>query len=120
MDSENYFDKNIFDKNYFDKNYFDKYNFMAFREDVLDCFHSILKSIEEENIQTNVDYNNLMKSLKNDFKFYTIMMFINELTNDKEFKKHYTSYKIALNYCDEIMEKNIIKNKLNYYKKKND
>uniref|UniRef100_A0A6C0HV34 Uncharacterized protein n=1 Tax=viral metagenome TaxID=1070528 RepID=A0A6C0HV34_9ZZZZ len=98
----------------------DKNTFMAFREDVLDCFHSIIKSIEDDKIQTNVKYNNIMNSLINDFKLYKIMIFINELTNDKEFKKHYNSYKVALDFCDEIMEKNIIKNKLNYYKKKND
>jgi hypothetical protein len=98
----------------------DKNTFMAFREDVLDCFHSIIKSIEDDKIQTNVNYNNIMNLLINDFKLYTIMIFINELTNDKEFKKHYNSYKVALDFCDEIMEKNIIKNKLNYYKKKND
>ncbi len=98
----------------------DKYNVLAFREDVLDIFHSIIKTIDEENIQTNVNYKNIMKSLLEDFKLYTIMMFINELTNDKEYKKHYNSYKIALNFCDELMEKEIIKNKINNYKKKMD
>jgi len=98
----------------------DKNNFMAFREDVLDCFHSITKSIKDENINTSINYDNLMKTLKNDFNMSNIMVFISEITNDSEFKKYYNSYKTALNYCDEIMEKNIIKNVLNHYKKKND
>lgn len=103
-----------------DKNYLDKNTFMAFREDVLDCFHSIIKSIKDENINTSINYDYLMNTLKNDFNMFNIMIFINEITYDNEFKKYYNSYKTALNYCDEIMEKKIIKNVLNHYKKKND
>ncbi len=98
----------------------DKNTVVAFREDVLDCFYSIIKSIKDENINTNVNYNNIMKALLTNFNINTIMLFIHEISNDNEFKKHNNSYKIALNYCDEIMEKNIIKNILNHYKKKND
>ena len=92
--------------------------FISFREDIFDRIFSIIKSIEEEKIKTDIDYRNYLKLLLKDFKLYTIMLFINELTNDLEFKKYYNSYKIALNYCDEIynkvkeFEKNYIKKKL--------
>jgi hypothetical protein len=95
-------------------NKFSKIKFAIFREDVLDCFHSIIKSIEDENIQTNFNYNELMDDLLNDFKLYNIVKFINELSKDNEFKKHKNAYKIALTYCNEIMENDIINDSLNY------
>jgi hypothetical protein len=91
---------------------------ISLREDIFDRFHSIVKSIEDDNIKTNIDYQKYFKLLLEDFKLYTIMLFINELTNDSEFRKHYNSYKIALNYCEEIynrikdFEKNIINKKI--------
>ena len=36
-------------------------------------------------------------------------LFINDITNDNEFKKYHKSYHIALNYCNDIIENNIIK-----------
>lgn len=89
---------------------FSKIQFIAFREDVFDRFNSIIKSINDDNINTQFDYNDNIKELHKDFKLYTIIKFINNLANDNEFKKHHHNYKIALTYCDEIMENNIIKN----------
>jgi hypothetical protein len=95
-----------------------KNEFISLREDIFDRFYSIVKSIEEENIKTNIEYQKYLKLLLQDFKLYTIMLFINELTNDIEFKKYYNSYKIALNYCEEIynrikdFEQNLIKKKI--------
>ncbi len=91
--------------------------YLSLREDIFDRFHSIVKSIEADNIKTHKNYQKYLELLLEDFKLYTIMLFINELSNDIEFKKHYNSYKTALNYCDEIYnrvkeyEKIIIKKK---------
>ena len=79
--------------------------FISFKEEMFDRMFSIIKSIEEDKIKTDINYRKFLESLLNDFKLYTIMHFINELTNDLEFKKYYNSYKIALNYCDEIYNK---------------
>jgi hypothetical protein len=95
------------------------YNLIIFREDVLDCFYSIVKTIEEEHIETNIDYHSILKSLLKDFKLYNIIIFINELTNDIEFKKYNNSYKISLDYCEEIYSRieNLDTDKIKYKKK---
>ena len=88
---------------------YNKLQFMIFREDVLDCIYSIVKSIEEDNIQTNINYKEYLTNLYKDFKLYMIIKFINDIANDNEFKTHKKTYQIALNYCNDIIENNIIK-----------
>ncbi len=90
-------------------NKFSKIQFTMFREDVLDCFHSIIKSIEDDKIQTKYNYNEIMHELLNDFKLINIIKFINDLSSDDEFRKHKKTYNVALTYCNEIMENDIIK-----------
>ena len=94
-------------------NKFNKIQFAIFREYVLDCFHCIIKSIEDENIQTSFNYNELLDDLLLDFKLYNIIKFIHELSKDDEFKKYKEAYKSALNYCSDIMKNDIINNSNN-------
>ena len=91
-----------------------------FREDVLDSFLSIVKSIEEDKIKTNINYRDLLNIIYHNFKLYNIIHFINEVANDEQFKKHKIAYTSALTFCDEIMENNIIKNIFKEHKKKID
>jgi hypothetical protein len=91
-----------------------------FREDVLDSFLSIVKSIEEDKIKTSINYRDLLNIIYHDFKLYNIIHFINEVANDEQFKKHKNAYTSALTFCDEIMENNIIKNIFKEHKKKID
>ena len=70
----------------------------------------ILSDPTDEKINTDFNYNEILKSLYKDFKLINIIRLINTITYDKEFKKSHNSYKIALNYCNEIMENTIIKN----------
>jgi hypothetical protein len=97
-----------------------KIQFSIFREDVLDSFISIVKSIKEDNIKTNINYNDLLTIIHNNFTINNIITFINEVANDTQFKQHKISYKSALTFCDEIMENNIIKNIFREHKKKID
>ena len=94
-------------------------NLIAFREDVLDCFYCIVKTIEEEHIETTIDYHSIVNTLLKDFKLYTIITFINELSNDTIFKTHSRSYKIALDYCEEIYSRleDLDTDKMKYKKK---
>jgi hypothetical protein len=97
-----------------------KLQLSIFREDVLDCFLSIVKSIKEDNIKTNINYRDLLTVIYNDFTLNNIITFINEVANDNKFKQHKIAYKSALTFCDEIMENNIIKNIFKEHKKKID
>jgi hypothetical protein len=89
---------------------------IIFREDVFDRFDSIIKSINEEKIKTDFKYNEILKDLYKDFKLINIIRLINTIACDNEFKKSHNSYKIALNYCNEIMENTIIKNSISKQK----
>jgi hypothetical protein len=96
---------------------------ILFREDVFDRFNSIIKSINKEKIKTDFNYNEILKCLYNDFKLIDIIRLINTISSDNEFKKSHNSYKIALKYCNEIMENPIIvkNNQINsLFKKKID
>jgi hypothetical protein len=99
-------------------NNYNNIQLITFREDVFDRFNSIIKSINDDKIKTDFNYNDILKDLYKDFKLINIIRLINTIACDNEFKKSHQSYKIALNYCNEIMENNIIKNSL--YKKKID
>jgi len=93
-------------------NNYSQMQLILFREDVFDRFNSIIKSINEEKTKTDFNYNEILKSIYKDFKLINIIRLINTIACDKEFKKSHNSYKIALHYCNEIMENNIIKNSL--------
>ncbi len=97
-------------------NYYNNTQLMAFREDVFDRFNSIIKSINEEKIKTEFNYNEILKDLYKDFKLVNIIRLINTIACDNEFKKSQNSYKIALVYCEEIMDNSIIKKSISKQK----
>jgi hypothetical protein len=102
-----------------DTNNYNNIQFIAFREDVFDRFNSIIKFINDDRINTDFNYNDILKDLYKDFKLINIIRLINTIKYDNEFKKSHICYKLALNYCDEIIENPIMirNNSINYLSK---
>jgi Na+/serine symporter len=86
-----------------------KYKFEAFKADIFDYFNCIIKTIEDEKIQTLVDYKQLLNKLNKDFKLVTIVEFINSLINEANIRKNENIYKLVIEYSNEIMATELMK-----------
>jgi hypothetical protein len=86
-----------------------KYKFEAFKADIFDYFNCIVKHIDNEKIQTLVDYKKTLNKLNKDFKLVTIVEFINDLINDINICKNKNIYKLVIEYSNEIMETELMK-----------
>jgi hypothetical protein len=94
------------------------YKYEIFREDVVDRFICIVKMINDNNIQTQINYNKLLENLIADFKLNKILIIINLLAHDKFIKDNLESYNITMIYCNEIINNEIIKNIMPFDKHK--
>ncbi len=86
------------------------YKYEIFREDVIDRLICIVKLINSNNIPTQIDYNKLLQNLINNFKLKDILVIINLLAHDKFIKENIEIYNIAIKYCNEIIDNEIIVN----------
>lgn len=91
--------------------------FEMFREDVLDRLICIIKTINDNNIPTQINYNKLLQNLINDFKLKDILIIINLLAHDKFIKENIELYAISMKYCNEIIDNQYIKNIMTFERK---
>jgi hypothetical protein len=87
--------------------------YQDFREEVLDRFYCIC-SLIKKNKCSNIDYNYIFTTVCKDCSFDNIMKFINILKNDKILCQHHDTFKIVIQYCDEIMESKVIQDTIAY------
>jgi hypothetical protein len=85
------------------------FHFKLFREDVIDRFSCIYKSITREEIPISFNYIKLLNNIIIDFRLNNIIIMIQSLLNDKAISDNIEIYKTTIKYCNEIMENDIIK-----------
>ncbi len=79
-----------------------KLKFQLFREEILDRL-CITSYIVENKLYTKNKYDEMYKTLVDNFNINNIMVLIVALTNDKELKEDSIEiYEICLKYCNEI------------------
>jgi hypothetical protein len=104
--------------NYTNTNANTNYKYEIFREDVIDRFICIVKMINDNNIPTQINYNNLLENIIADFKLNKILIIINLLAHDKFIKENFELYNISMTYCNEIINNELIKNIIPFDKHK--
>lgn len=82
--------------------------YLNFREDILDRFYCICSLIKKKKC-SNIDYTHLFNNINKQCTFENIMKFINILKNDTNLYKDIETSKMVNEYCDEIMESQVIK-----------